>query len=126
MKQLNVTAVKVRDKDNKFESLPALRGESTYEIAVRNGFEGTEAEWLENIKYDQCISAYANLQTTVYEATTRANEVLDVAEDALDGVNQVKETADTVAGKLSGCWIAFTDEDGNPTDEPYIHWEQEV
>lgn len=27
---------------------------------------------------------------------------------------------------LSGCWIEFTDEDGNPTDEPYIHWEQEV
>lgn len=27
---------------------------------------------------------------------------------------------------LGGCWIDFTDEDGNPTDEPYIHWEQEV
>ena len=23
---------------------------------------------------------------------------------------------------LSGCWIAFEDENGNPTDEPYIHW----
>lgn len=28
--------------------------------------------------------------------------------------------------KLSGCWIEFTDEDGNPTDEPYIHWTEEV
>lgn len=27
---------------------------------------------------------------------------------------------------LGNCWISFTDEDGNPTDEPYIHWEQEV
>ena len=23
---------------------------------------------------------------------------------------------------LCGCWIEFTDEDGNPTDEPYVHW----
>lgn len=30
------------------------------------------------------------------------------------------------ASALGGCWIEFTDEDGNPTDEPYIHWMQEV
>jgi hypothetical protein len=30
------------------------------------------------------------------------------------------------ASALGGCWIEFTDEDGNPTDEPYIHWQQEV
>lgn len=29
-------------------------------------------------------------------------------------------------GVMGGCWIEFTDEDGNPTDEPYIHWTQEV
>ena len=23
---------------------------------------------------------------------------------------------------LCGCWIEFKDADGNPTDEPYIHW----
>ena len=23
---------------------------------------------------------------------------------------------------LSGCWISFTDEENNPTDEPYIHY----
>lgn len=26
----------------------------------------------------------------------------------------------------SGCWISFTDENGNPTDEPYIHWLEQV
>lgn len=25
-------------------------------------------------------------------------------------------------GKFGNCWISFTDEEGNPTDEPYIHW----
>lgn len=28
--------------------------------------------------------------------------------------------------KWNGCWIEFTDEDGNPTDEPYIHWLEEA
>ena len=36
------------------------------------------------------------------------------------------EVSGYFADVLGGCWIEFTDEDGNPTDEPYIHWEQEV
>jgi hypothetical protein len=27
---------------------------------------------------------------------------------------------------LGGCWIEFTDENGNPTDIPYLHWIEEV
>lgn len=46
------------------EELDALRefaesrGESAYEIAVRNGFEGTEVEWLESLKGVQGASGY--------------------------------------------------------------------
>lgn len=32
------------------------RGESAYEIAVRNGFDGTEQDWIESLKGDQGIS----------------------------------------------------------------------
>lgn len=32
-----------------FESIPALAGDSAYQIAVKNGFKGTEEEWLEYI-----------------------------------------------------------------------------
>lgn len=35
---------------NYFKEYPVSDGESAYEIAVRNGFEGTEAEWLESLK----------------------------------------------------------------------------
>lgn len=28
--------------------------------------------------------------------------------------------------KLGGCWIARADAEGNPKDEPYIHWMEEV
>ena len=31
-------------------SNPVLRGYSAYEVAVKNGFEGTEQEWLESLK----------------------------------------------------------------------------
>ena len=31
-------------------AFPALRGMSAYQIAVKNGFEGTEAEWLASLK----------------------------------------------------------------------------
>ncbi|MBO5167152.1 MAG: tail fiber protein [Lachnospiraceae bacterium] len=34
----------------------------------------------------------------------------------------VKEVNDS----LAGCWISFTDEEGNATTEPYIHWYEEV
>lgn len=32
-----------------FSDMPALRGKSAYEIAVDNGFIGTEAEWLASL-----------------------------------------------------------------------------
>lgn len=32
----------------------------------------------------------------------------------------------TVNNSLAGCYISFTDVSGNPTTEPYIHWNTEV
>lgn len=40
--------IRVRDKDGNYIDIPALRGESAYEVAVRNGYTGTEAEWVES------------------------------------------------------------------------------
>lgn len=34
----------------------------------------------------------------------------------------VKAAIKPVQDSLAGCWISFTDEEGNPTEEPYIHW----
>lgn len=42
--------IKVRDKDGNIIDIPALNGESAYNIAVKNGFVGTEAEWIESLK----------------------------------------------------------------------------
>ena len=42
--------IRVRDNDGNYIDIPALNGESAYNIAVKNGFVGTEAEWIESLK----------------------------------------------------------------------------
>lgn len=43
--------IRVRDKEGNYIDIPALQGESAYDIAVRNGYTGTEAEWLESMGF---------------------------------------------------------------------------
>lgn len=45
--------------------------------------------------------------------------------DVLNGITAEKVTMASglsLEQTLAGCRISFTDADGNPTDEPYIHW----
>lgn len=42
--------LKVKDADGNWRSIPAITGMSAYELAVKNGFTGTEGEWLESLK----------------------------------------------------------------------------
>lgn len=50
MKTIRHKVVKVRDPATlKFGSLGALRGESAYEAAVAEGFEGTKKEWIDSL-----------------------------------------------------------------------------
>lgn len=37
-------------------------------------------------------------------------------------VNETNKTVNALNKSLGGCWISFTDAEGNPTTEPYIHW----
>lgn len=39
-----------RNKNGEFVEVPAIVGRSAYQTAVKNGFQGTEAEWLETLK----------------------------------------------------------------------------
>ena len=38
------------EKTGEYEKMPIAKGESAYEVAVRNGYEGTEEEWLNSLK----------------------------------------------------------------------------
>ena len=38
------------EKTGEYEKMPIAKGKSAYEVAVENGFTGTEEEWLESLK----------------------------------------------------------------------------
>ena len=66
--------IRVRDKDGKYIDIPALQGESAYDIAVRNGYTGTEQEWLESIGGSDKI-----------KIKRREFDMSSVGEDFIDG-----------------------------------------
>ena len=79
------------------------------------------------------------LNTTDKTTTGAINEVknaLDnLSSDAVDinydnttsglTATNVQDAIDEVNNSLAGCYLSFTDADGNPTTEPYIHWNTE-
>lgn len=54
-----------------------------------------------------------------------ANRVVILVEPGADAHSRFKDELDTVNNKFAGGWISFTDENGNPTTEPYFHWIEE-
>lgn len=42
--------LKIKDKNGNWLTIPAIKGASNYELAVANGYSGTEAEWIELLK----------------------------------------------------------------------------
>ena len=57
------------DIDRSFEFIRGPEGKSAYQIAVNNGFEGTEEEWLESLKGSNGKSAYQSAVDNGYEST---------------------------------------------------------
>lgn len=45
----------IKNEQGEWISVPAITGESAYDVAVRNGFQGTEQEWLASLKGEQGI-----------------------------------------------------------------------
>lgn len=80
----NHSIIRIKNSEGKFDALSALRGENSYELAVKYGFQGTEDEWMESIMGDGWMGAYYELQDSFTK--------LDAEFDALDAV--VKETVE--------------------------------
>ena len=54
---INEVSVQANTLRGKITVLDTLKGKSAYEVAVLNGFEGSEAEWLESLKGANTLSA---------------------------------------------------------------------
>lgn len=66
------------------------KGTSAYDIAVSNGFQGTEQEWLESLKEPAKKAAEEALK-----AAEEANEAADRVDEGLTSVNEAIEEANT-------------------------------
>lgn len=62
MKRFSQTVVQIKNADGDFEPIAALRGMSSYECAVQNGFEGTEDDWLEMMIGDGWVGKFQELE----------------------------------------------------------------
>ena len=55
-----------------YESVPIVAGESAYEIAVRNGYTGSEQEWMKDTySMEERISSLENTVSKILNASTK-------------------------------------------------------
>ena len=64
-------------------------GKSAYELAVENGFEGTEKEWLESLRYDHSDE----FEKLAEQVKLDANSAADSATKAENAMNEANTTA---------------------------------
>lgn len=102
------------------KGLPGPRGYSAYEIAVNNGFEGTEEEWLASLKGDTGETGATGAKgDTPLITATKENGVTTICVDGKhiatvnDGTNGTDGvTVTNVTADAEGC-IHFTFSDGS-------------
>lgn len=88
-----------------WQAIPALIGPSPYDIAVKNGFSGTEAEWLTSLKGEP--GSIDNLTKANVEAVFTGNNIISHGHDTLyqklvDGKGlSTKDFTETLFTKLT-------------------------
>lgn len=79
--ELAYSAVMVKNASGEYESFPAVKGESVYEIAVRHGYVGTEDDFIKEILSDGWVNACLELENKKANKTdvyTRDQSISDV------------------------------------------------
>lgn len=66
-----------------------IDGQSAYELAVKNGFEGTEEEWIESLRYDHSDE----FKQLAEQVKLDANSAADSATKAENAMNEANTTA---------------------------------
>ena len=86
-------------KDDAFVPIPAIEGQSAYQIAVRNGFTGTEVEWLASLQGDPGNIdnlTRANIESALASEPGKVlttNDFTTILFDKLNGLNNYDDTA---------------------------------
>lgn len=98
---------------------PHLRGYSAYEVAVQNGFEGTEKEWLESLK------GSSDAEVTVKSITDALNYMpadLEDVEKLSKDVEELKEKEVDLTGYATESYVqSYAQPKGNYADSKHTH-----
>ena len=105
MKRMNATVARVRNSAGVFEPMPALQGISPYEIAVANGFEGSEEDWVESMLGDGWIGATQSLQNGL----DAVNAEVDAIQESLLGIDM--DAMSKSGGAFTGSAVGMTNPD---------------
>ena len=105
-------------------------------MSILSGFFKTKRRRLTDSGY-KLQSEWTSSQTVIMGDGTDDTNTLEKNCGAIHGITDslTSESSNIAASakavkdvndRLAGCWISFTDEEGNATAEPYIHWYEEV
>lgn len=90
MKMFSSVTAMIKNEKGEYEGIPALRGVDSYELARKNGFEGSEEEWLDSIIGDGWVGAFQQLESrTVNGHPLSANVELTTDDIPLSGNNDM-------------------------------------
>lgn len=132
--------LRVKDNEGNIIPIPAIQGESAYDVAVNNGFEGTEEEWLDSLKggasserptatiHCKTDTAYFVVDTSVTNFATATYQLEgDENPEVVDIINNNKEVKD-ISIVVLGETIPLSrvaEKDGKPfiltSDRPYFY-----
>lgn len=99
-KRFNHTIVRIKNSEGKYESLPALRGQDPYELAVEAGFTGTKEEWMQTVIGNGWVEAVSSLEATVATKATVKFYSGTLLADGWTGTSAPFSQAITVSGIL--------------------------
>lgn len=92
-------------------------GESAYEIAVDNGFKGSEEEWLESLRYDHS-DEFEQLATQVKQDADRASKAMTSAtETAQENIKAIQSETEQATSSIQNAQATAEQSVSNKTTE---------
>lgn len=91
------------------------KGESAYDIAVKNGFTGTQAEWLDSLKGSTPIKGTDYF--TQADRDAMLEEFSDDASETIENINKIKTSAEDAIQSKAASALASIPEDYSSLSE---------
>lgn len=98
MKIFKHAVAKIRNSDGKFEGIPALAGENLYEMAVRNGYIGTEEEYLKEVISDGWVSGLAEVKSDLNDVKNDLESISNSHDELVSEFDEFKKNTGSISG----------------------------